>query len=138
MFSSLQATPTRKSIPASSRRASGFLGVNLPDYGSYLPSSPLQQHHSSSQPTNAVPESAAKLPAILPRDNGVEDTPIKKKSNGTHIHPSGISSDGDKENRRTDDGNKDIGPRQRIEKFQQDSIYKSLGWDDADDFDELA
>ena len=136
LLSSFQATPSRKSVLASSRQADGFLGVGLADHGG-IPSSPLQPRQSV-QLFNIVPESAVKLSSNSDLFQGVQDTPIKKRPGValTHSHPNVPTSRNDKENMRSTI--QETGLREKIRTLNEDSIYKSLGWDDADDIDDLA
>lgn len=137
LFPSFQATPTRKSVPTSSRQINGFLGLGPADYGSHLPSSPLQRRRSSVQLFNVVPESAVKIPSSSALTQGVLDTPIKKGTGIARNHSEIACSENEKENMEEPYVEKD-GQAKSIGIFQEDSIYKSLGWDDADDIDELA
>jgi hypothetical protein len=70
-------------------------------------------------------------------DQGVQETPIKKGTGITPSYPRMADSGTEKENVKELCAEKD-GPAKNIGTSQEDSIYKSLGWDDADDFDELA
>jgi len=68
--------------------------------------------------------------------SSLEETPVKKRpGNGSgdgHSHPaSGIG----KENRSMLEV---VGMTEEVLKTPEESIYKSLGWDDGDDLDELA
>ncbi|CZS90696.1 hypothetical protein WAI453_004013 [Rhynchosporium graminicola] len=133
LFSHVQATPTRKAVPAFPRR---FMGEsNLGE----VPSSPLHVRRSSAQLFPAVPESIAKNSATL-LSFGVEDTPVKRKSAGSleHGHPIKSSFSNDKENDRKITEittNLSLG---FTEMGKNDSIYKALGWDDNDEIDDLA
>lgn len=135
LLSSFQATPSRKYVSASSRRSNGLLDAGTADHGGYLPPSPLQQRRSSTQIFSVVPESAVKIPSNSTLDQGVQDTPVKRRPNiaTTHGHPNMTNSGSNKENARV--LTKENVQEEKLEK--EDSIYKSLGWDDADDIDEL-
>lgn len=67
---------------------------------------------------------------------GVLETPVKQKVETMPVHSQPVLSTptGGKENiglRGASDGLKP-----KFKKTQEDSIYKSLGWDDADDLDD--
>ena len=85
-----------------------------------------------------VPESAIKQPQSrsLP-DQGIQETPIKKgtTTTTTHSHPRMAGSGNEKENVKEPCVQR-ASPAAVVS--QEDSIYKSLGWDDTDDIDELA
>lgn len=109
------------------------------DYNGYLPSSPLHVRRSSAQLFTAVPDSAAKGLTRVP-SHGIQETPVKRRQVLIldHSHPelSGLGSDKE---------NDIIGERKTlmITSSQEtgrteENIYKSLGWDDADDIDDLA
>ncbi|KAL2067193.1 hypothetical protein VTL71DRAFT_1617 [Oculimacula yallundae] len=132
LFSNVQATPTRKAVPAFPKRSEM-------DYGG-IPSSPIHVRRSSAQLFTAVPESTVKNPAAI-LSFGVEDTPIKRRSTISfeHGHPTITNLGSDKEN----DGKglrttTDIGQRGDTSPDKEESIYKALGWDDNDDIDDLA
>jgi DNA replication regulator SLD3 len=137
-FSSVQATPTRR--PATSQPTSGLLGPPI-DYGEFPPSSPLHVRRSSASLFPIVPESTLKAPSGFEMPSGVQETPIKKRPDPQlkHSHPGIPASGSDKENTRV---RKEVVTNIQlvpgISQRQEDSIYKSLGWDDADDMDELA
>jgi DNA replication regulator SLD3 len=135
-ISSIQATPSRRSVSAASGQSDGFLEVNIAGNGGYLPSSPLQQCRYSTQLFNTIPDSAIKLPSGGSGPS-FQETPIKKRLGVTlvHSHPKPTSGN-DKENGVNLNKQAEVG---RVAgKKLEDSIYKSLGWDDTDDFDELA
>lgn len=135
LFSTVQATPSRKTVSRSSKLKGGFLAVSNSELPSFPPSSPLHVRRSSAK-LFAVPDSAAKVPITSWVSQGVQETPVKKRSDvPPHSHPE-PASDGNKENvevtksTTTEDGSKMGGVGQEV------SIYTSLGWDD--DIDELA
>lgn len=169
-LSSVQATPTRKtlSIPKTSQSGLSPIGAGFP------PSSPFHVRRSSAQLFPVIPESVVKVLAKPTDLSSLQETPLKKKpeSHLQHSHPAQISSGdnveasedllrlqetpvkkrlnpslqhtqhsslagSDKENLRNGRGTPSIvKPVVEIQANQQDSIYKSLGWDD--DIDELA
>ncbi|TVY87236.1 hypothetical protein LAWI1_G007601 [Lachnellula willkommii] len=135
LFSSIQATPTRRPLSASSKQREDFLGINSTDQASFPPSSPLHIRRSSAQ-LFTVHDSAVKRPADFPTAQGIQETPVKKRLEDKlqHSHP-GPSPGGNKENVGVkigvgNDRFKSSGGR------QEESIYKALGWDD--DVDDLA
>jgi len=134
LFSNIQATPTRKSVPAFPKQS-----MSTMDIGG-IPSSPLHVRRSSAQLFSAVPDSAVKNPSTtLPY--GIEDTPIKRRpaSSLDHGHPPVASFGSDKEN---DHLRKraplDVSLQGGLGAKKEESIYKALGWDDNDDIDDLA
>lgn len=139
LLSAVQATPTRKSLPLS-QPSKSLLGVPAFDYGGCLPSSPLQPRRSTGQLFAAVQDSVVKTVSFLSVSRGIQETPIKKKAGTTpvHSHPAVVTSSSDKENSRGEKKATKVGMKATIESSQEESIYKSLGWDDADDFDELS
>ena len=66
--------------------------------------------------------------------NGIEETPIRKKPVLLYNHPTATGSGRDRENERIQGG---FDTKSLVTKHEE-SIYKSLGWDDADDVDDLA
>ncbi|KAH7330385.1 DNA replication regulator SLD3-domain-containing protein [Rhexocercosporidium sp. MPI-PUGE-AT-0058] len=134
LLSHVQATPTRKAVPAFPRRSMAEM-----DFGG-IPSSPLHVRWSSAQLFTAVPDSAVKNTSA-PLSYGVDDTPIKKRpaSSLGHGHPSMASFGSDKENDQLErKAAVDVGLRGSIGSSKDESIYKALGWDDNDDIDDLA
>jgi DNA replication regulator SLD3 len=137
LLSVFQATPTRKSLPAQ-RRVSGFLGVEMADNGSYLPSSPLQQRRSSIQLFNVVPDSAVKSTSF---SHGIQETPTRQRTDAviSHSHLNAGQVENNEENVKVNVGTiATVSGTRRNNGTHEDSIYKSLGWDDGDDIDELA
>lgn len=133
--SSVQATPTRKSSVLDLPKRKGNLFSAGNDDQTSFPPSPLHTHDSSAQLFAAVPDSAVKVLDTSRRPNNIQGTPVKQRSRaGPQDSRPETFLDGDKENvivqaRSTVDGGLSI-------RGQEESIYKSLGWDD--DFDELA
>ncbi|KAF4620089.1 hypothetical protein G7Y89_g14730 [Cudoniella acicularis] len=137
-LSSVQATPSRRSLSMSSQ----LLGRNdmaAPQDGC-PPSSPLHLRRSSAQLFSSVPDSAIKMPNTPRMSRNIQETPIKKRPeiNSVHGHPEPLF-DGNKENvQKTkkmpahNESEMDTGSHPDV------SIYKSLGWDDVDDIDELS
>ncbi|TVY85370.1 hypothetical protein LSUE1_G000294 [Lachnellula suecica] len=133
---SVQATPTRRAVSNSTRSTGGFLSFSQAEQASFPPSSPLHMRRSSAQLFAAVPDSAIKCPSA---SQGIQETPIKKrydvKVQVPHSHPQ-LVSEGNKENIEV----RLAAVAEDVVKIrstgQEESIYKSLGWDD--DIDELA
>lgn len=138
LLSAVQATPTRRSMPLS-QPSNSLLDVPAVDYGVYLPSSPLQARRSAGQ-LFAIPNSIVNTGTGPALSRGIEETPIKKKANSTpvHGHPVTPSHNSDKENSRGEKNVTKVGTERTLGLSQEESIYKSLGWDDADDLDELS
>jgi len=136
LFSSVQATPTRKAANNVSR-SRGLLSVGEVDYGGCPPSSPLHVRRSSAQLFTAVPDSATKIPSSF---SGVQETPVKTKqtTNLYHNHPVEPGPSSDKENELRGGSGLGVGVKERTKRRSEESIYKSLGWDDADDLDDMA
>ena len=139
LLSAVHATPPRESM-SQSQPANQFLSVPAVDYGGYLSSSPLQSRRSSGQLFAAVPDSAVKTSSRPTMTCGIQETPVKKGAETTQLHGHPARTSGsDKENRGG--RNKmvtNVGMKGTIGSSQEESIYKSLGWDDADDLDELS
>jgi DNA replication regulator SLD3 len=156
MFASIQATPTRRSTSSRTGAESS--------YGGFLPSSPLHVRRSSAQLFASVPESAHKVPSgistlygiqetpvkqrterILDAEpisiaftpQGVQETPVKKRVENVlgHSHPIMPNYGSDKENEKTILASV---IRKEEVPLREESIYKSLGWDDDNDIDDLA
>ncbi|KAH8662996.1 DNA replication regulator SLD3-domain-containing protein [Tricladium varicosporioides] len=135
---SVQATPTRRSSSASQ-----LLGRAMGE-GGCLPSSPLHVRKSSAQlfATGSVPDSARKIPSTPRTIRNITETPVKKRPEPSlvHGHPE-PGHDGNKENvGELEQGSKYIEPSRDTDRSAQQEvdIYKSLGWDDGDDIDELS
>ncbi|RDL41924.1 Uncharacterized protein BP5553_01903 [Venustampulla echinocandica] len=139
LFHSVQATPTRNS----SSRAGHFLDINSAEQISFPPSSPLHVRRSSGQLFAAIPDSVVKSPTTTTQaffSHEVQETPVKKRpsSKGDHGHFQ-PAFDCDKENvRKIESAAQKTGLGQTNDTRQEESIYKSLGWDDPDDIDDLA
>jgi DNA replication regulator SLD3 len=135
LFSSIQATPSRKTISNSSSLNGSFLAVSNSELPCFPPS-PLHIRRSSAK-LFAVPDSVDKDLPTSWMSQGIQETPVKKRPDikVLHSHPEPVS-DGNKENVEvktrsiTEDGSDMNGAGQEV------SIYTSLGWDD--DIDELA
>jgi len=137
LFSSLQATPTRRATSNVSRSRGGLLSAVEVDYGSCLPSSPLHVRRSSAQLFTAVPNSAIKMQSSF---GGIQETPVKTKQPATldHSHPVVPGPGSDKENEVIEGAVRtSAGLKEGTSTAGETSIYKSLGWDDADDLDDL-
>ncbi|KAG9238721.1 DNA replication regulator SLD3-domain-containing protein [Amylocarpus encephaloides] len=125
LFSSLQATPTRRSSNSSFK---DFLDAGKGKQPVFQPS-PLHVRRTSAQLFRAVPDSAINEVSSSQTCPDIQDTPVKKGL-GTalsHGHPALLDKENVSEN--------EVAQAFRGEKVtrQEDSIYKSLGWDDADD-----
>lgn len=145
---SIQATPTRKPTSNITQRGSGFLNVTTVKHGGYQLLSPLQVGRSSSQLFNLGPETNG--PPSPWSSQAVQDTPAKQRTGAVLVHGHPIPSTPifskehpvpstpifGKENMGMIEGASD-GLKLSFEKTQDVSIYKSLGWDDADDLDDL-
>ncbi|EKD15846.1 uncharacterized protein L3040_003297 [Drepanopeziza brunnea f. sp. 'multigermtubi'] len=126
-FPSVQATPSRKVVPALPRP-----GKDMDSGG--VPSSPLHFRRSSSQLFTAVPDSAYKdLNAVV--SCGLNETPIKKRpvSSNEHSHLGLAGIDSEKENNQSTMRRVISNEcKEALGKDTDDSIYKALGWDDND------
>ena len=138
LLSAVHVTPTRKSVSQASQPSSTLLTVPPVDYGGYMPSSPLQPRRSSGQLFTVVPDSAVKMDSRPTMSRGIQETPVKKRPEATQVcGPVAPASGSDKENGNGREIASIDGARQNVASSQED-IYKSLGWDDADDLDELS
>jgi hypothetical protein len=138
LLSAVHVTPTRKSVSQASQPSSTLLSVPPVDYGGYMPSSPLQPRRSSGQLFSAVPDSAVKMDSRPTMTRGIQETPFKKKAEVTQVRGRVAPASGsDKENRNGREIASIDGASQKVASSQED-IYKSLGWDGADDLDELS
>lgn len=83
-------------------------------------------------------------------NSSLQETPVKKRSLSFHVHSHPINFEPNKENhgsetaiKHNDDPTVGIGkPTEQKDithsaHLPEQSIYKTLGWDDADDLDEL-
>jgi hypothetical protein len=110
------------------------------DMGAFPPSTPSHVRRSSAQ-LFAVPDSAAKRTFKISTPHGIQDTPVKIRFEDKlhHSHPAVAKYDSDKENER---GLEMISLIQKQPQsapvIEEQSIYKSLGWDDGDDIDDMA
>ncbi|RDW88863.1 hypothetical protein BP6252_00895 [Coleophoma cylindrospora] len=118
----VQATPTKKSCGGFSRLDAA--GNNNSGYGGCLPLSPLHARRSSAQLFPTVLDFAT--PTTASSAFAVQETPVKSRADVflQHGHPSN-----EKENLTRTVETEDL-------ETANDSIYKSLGWDD--DIDDLA
>jgi hypothetical protein len=128
LLASVQATPSRKSMSSISQRMDGFLGTGPIDFSDFPPSSPLHIRRSSAQLFTALPDLAEEISAS---SNGIQETPVKRRPLVGHSHPNVQGPSCDKENQR---GESNL---QQFTGTHEESIYKSLGWDDADDLNDL-
>lgn len=125
LFPSIQATPTRKAVPAFSAKRGND------DIGGYFLSSPLHVRRSSAQLFSSVPDSAAKSSETMYSPQGIEETPVKRRAGVIgHAHPP-VEIGSDKENGVR--SGESLGNREEFGSTNEESIYKSLGWDDVDD-----
>lgn len=132
----IQATPTKKSTSTMALGGNGSLDV-APTESSYQPLTPLQLGRSSKQLFNSGQEMA--VPQSSWSSQGVQETPAKQKSETmlVHGHPILSTPISGKEN-LVSTGAVSCGLELEPRKTGEDSIYKALGWDDADDIDDLA
>jgi DNA replication regulator SLD3 len=139
LFLSVQATPTRRPDSGMVQRENRRLGSGVLEHGRCLPSSPLQPRRSSAQLFNAIPEpNVRRLPGSM-MYTGIQDTPVKKRQDSilVHSHPDTPLPFCDQEN--LDSAGGDVNDRSNVpSKSNGESIYKSLGWDNVDDIDDLA
>jgi DNA replication regulator SLD3 len=115
-------------MPSISQKMDGFLGVGPVDFGGFPPSSPLHVRRSSAQLFTALPGSAGEISAS---SNGIQETPVKRRPLIGYSHPNVQGLNSDKENRSVESN------LQQFMRTHEESIYKSLGWDDADDINDL-
>lgn len=106
---SIQATPTRKSISNLTQGGNGLLSVTANESDCQV-LSPLQLYRSSNQVFSLALET--KVPPSSTPSSGKENMGLK----------GGISNS----------------LKEKFDQRQEDSIYKALGWDDADDIDDFA
>ena len=132
----IQATPTRKPTSTLTRGGNELLDVAAVQ-GGYHSLSPLQPGRSTAQLFNLDPETAGLQSSWSSR--GVQETPAKQKSDAmlVHSHPILSTPIFGKENMGSE-GGPSCGLENALRKTEDDSIYKALGWDDADDIDDLA
>lgn len=129
LFSSVQATPTKRVIPAFPQRP-----VNEVDCAG-IPSSPLHFRRSSAQLFTTVSDSPVKNSDII--SYGIDETPVKKRpaSSLENSHPRLTGVGSDKENYQSVVTSVATSERKGV-LGEDDSIYKALGWDsDMDDLD---
>lgn len=133
---SIQATPTRKSVSNLTPGGNGFLSVT-PNEGACQALSPLQLGRSSNQLFNLASETNA--PPSSWSSQGVHETPAKQKSEAmlVHSHPILSTPLSGKENMGSR-GEVSNSLKAKFDQTKEDSIYKALGWDEADDVDDLA
>jgi DNA replication regulator SLD3 len=136
---SIQATPTRKPMSNFAQQGNGFLAVVAADHGNCQLLSPLQLGHSSGHLFNLAPTSVINGPPSSWSSQGIQETPLKKKSEAmqAHSHP-GLSTPGCGKENVGSRGDISAGLKQDHKETNEDSIYKSLGWEDTDDIDDLA
>ena len=140
LYTAVQATPTRKAGFASSRKG-GLLSAPEHDCNGYLASSPLHVRRSSAQLFTTASDSTAKGLSEF-QSHGIQETPVKRKEEiiYDHSHPVVIGPCSDKENEDDILGRGKAlvdSPGQEFGRGEE-SIYKSLGWDDdVDDIDDL-
>ena len=139
LFLSVQATPTRRPDSGMVQLENRNSGSGVLEHGRCLPSSPLQPRRSSAQLFNASPEpNVRRLPGSVMYP-GIQDTPVKRRKDTilVHSHPDTPLPSCDQEN--LDTAGWDVNDRSKApSKSTGESIYKSLGWDNVDDIDDLA
>jgi DNA replication regulator SLD3 len=136
LYSAIQATPTRKAAPSLPQSRGGLLSAPNHEYNTYLRSSPLHVRRSNAQLFTAVPDSAVKgLSGFA--IHGIQETPMKRRQETTLDHrlPESSASGSDKENDRIERGKMAMASSSQETGGKEENIYKSLGWDDADDID---
>lgn len=124
---SIHATPTRKSS-LTHERSNGLLGV--PRGAHYENSSPLLQRHYAGAAQNnhgVIPDSAVKNNTAS-SSFIAHETPLKKKK-------SDLFSTSNKENAKS---SRILETASTADEAKDEDIYKTLGWDNDDDDDELA
>lgn len=128
LLPSIQATPTRKSAPASKPNR------RLIDAGG-LDSSPLQPRRSSTH--LFVPNSGLKLPASL-SSQGIQETPVKKRLeiSTSHLNLNVLAPGSDKESSKA--GESATSAESRNLQVSQTSIEHVWDAMDDDDLDDLA
>jgi DNA replication regulator SLD3 len=127
LISLIQATPSRRSDPTAPKpnnRGLSTCGLN---------SSPIQPRCPT--PQLLVPDSALKALSNPFSSQEIQETPVKRRQElvGAYINAEAFAPSGNKENSKAGG----IGTNKNPVALQ-DSIYTSLGWDDADDIDDLA
>jgi hypothetical protein len=138
LYTAVQATPSRKAGSGSSRKG-GLLSASEPDYNGYLASSPLHVRRSSAQLFTAASDSTAKgLPEF--QSHGIQETPVKRRNeimfDHSHFVVTGPGSDKENEDDIIGRGKILVDNPSQESGTGEESIYKSLGWDDADDIDD--
>jgi DNA replication regulator SLD3 len=85
-----------------------------------------------------VPDSAAKGEFIFP-SHGIQETPVKQRQEMMfdHSHPVLLGPGNDKENDRVERKKMLMAAPNQDTGRSEENIYKSLGWDEADDIDDL-
>jgi DNA replication regulator SLD3 len=132
LFSAVQETPTR-ALP----RTRDFLGIDGTPNAMFTPSSPLHMRRSSAQLFATIPASSSKLTHGSRKPLDVPETPVNKKSNVDAVHTHPFQSPRlDQENKDEEGTKSAVETTQKTTVVQEDSIYKSLGWED-DDVDDL-
>ena len=108
-----------------------------PNEGACQALSPLQLGRSSNQLFNLASETNA--PPSSWSSQGVQETPAKQKSEAmlVHSHPILSTPLSGKENMGSR-GEVSNSLKAKFDQTKEDSIYKALGWDEADDVDDLA
>ena len=131
LFAFVQATPTRRSTLGHPEQAA--------DVSLCPASSPLHVRRSSAQLFNAVPDSAIKTTSVVSASHGVLETPSRPRFEDKlqYSHPEVPKYDSDKRNFTREEPS--LPPhKMQVPVIEEPSIYKSLGWDDADDVDDLS
>lgn len=136
---SIQATPTRKPVFNFVQQGNGFVDVVAAEHGSGQLLSPVQLVRSSGKLFSLAPTSVINGPPSSWSSQGIQETPLKKKSEAmqAHSHP-GLSTPGCGKENVGSRGDISAELNQGHKEANEDSIYKSLGWDDTDDIDGLA
>lgn len=127
-------TPSQGQTKSSSRLSGGFLGMGSHNHDKLPPCSPLQARHPGKQQSLDIPSSFARAVESTPtKVVAVHATPSRQgklniieadvSSNTLNIIIEGVGIEG------IENTGKSCFQRDR-----DDSIYKSLGWDDYDEF----
>lgn len=133
LFGGVQKTPTR-----TLSRTRAFLAIDRTTEPVIPPSSPLHMRRSSAQLFATILDSAVKAPQSSEASYNVLETPIKKKTTVDLAHGHPIQSPlFDQENKKEiERPSLPASKMQGTSVGEEDSIYKSLGWEN-DDIDDL-
>jgi hypothetical protein len=134
-LSAVHATPTRKAV-LQSQSPNSLLVLPVVDHGGHFSSSPLQPRRSVGELFAAIPDSAVKTGSCQAINRGIQETPIKRRVEATWNNQlPALTPRCDEDNHHKKEV---LNVRINIGSSQRESIYESLGWDDADGLDELS